>query len=293
MLEGRDDKQCHSGRERSLCICGSGDFGRFRMSDVGHGHVLPQEKLPLHRPVYKCGVNKKFTRGLNFLQKLLTFSGNQQGPVMSSGSEISANTRNYVPVYNETSKRIIDVILSISLLIFTAPLMAVVALTIKCDSVGPVLYRQKRVGKNGQHFTLLKFRSMVQDAEREGLPIWASERDPRVTRVGRIIRFTRIDELPQLCNVLGGEMSMIGPRPERPYFVDHLSEIIPSYALRHSAKPGITGWAQINYPYGASVEDAREKLSYDLYYINNFSLMLELRIIILTVRVVMLGQGAR
>jgi exopolysaccharide biosynthesis polyprenyl glycosylphosphotransferase len=227
------------------------------------------------------------------LQKLFISPGNQKGHVMSSEAEINANTRTYVPVYNGASKRVIDVILSISLLIFAAPLMAVVALAIKCDSVGPVLHRQKRVGRNGQHYTLLKFRSMVQDAEREGLPIWASECDPRVTRVGRIIRFTRIDELPQLCNVLAGQMSMVGPRPERPYFVDHLSEIIPSYALRHSAKPGITGWAQINYPYGASVKDAREKLVYDLYYINNFSLMLDLRIIILTVRVVMLGQGAR
>jgi lipopolysaccharide/colanic/teichoic acid biosynthesis glycosyltransferase len=134
---------------------------------------------------------------------------------------------------------------------------------------------------------------MNQDAEPEGKPVWASLGDARVTRVGRLIRYTRIDELPQLFNVLRGEMSMVGPRPERPYFVDQLTEMVPSYAERHNVKPGITGWAQVNYPYGASIEDARRKLEYDLHYVNHINTRLDLRILCATVGVVILGKGAR
>jgi lipopolysaccharide/colanic/teichoic acid biosynthesis glycosyltransferase len=171
--------------------------------------------------------------------------------------------------------------------------MTIVALAIKSDSFGPVFYRQERVGLNGLRFMLLKFRSMVLDAEPDGRPVWAVERDVRITRVGRFIGCTRIDELPQLFNVLCGDMSMVGPRPERPYFVDQLTKVIPFFAERHKVKPGITGWAQINYPYGASIKAAREKLSYDLYYIKNRNLALDLVILIATVSVVISKWGAR
>jgi exopolysaccharide biosynthesis polyprenyl glycosylphosphotransferase len=190
-------------------------------------------------------------------------------------------------------KRLTDLLIACSLIALTLPLMLIVALAIRCDSPGPVFYRQERVGLNGRRFVLLKFRSMRQDAEADGRPVWAAARDDRVTRVGGFMRLTRIDELPQLFNVLRGEMSLVGPRPERPHFVDHLGKIIPSYDERHTVLPGITGWAQVNYPYGASVEDARQKLAYDLYYITNRSLLLDLRILGATVGVVIFQKGAR
>jgi exopolysaccharide biosynthesis polyprenyl glycosylphosphotransferase len=191
------------------------------------------------------------------------------------------------------AKRASDVMIACALLIFTLPLMVLVALAIKWDSDGPIFYRQTRVGFRGRHFDLLKFRSMVQDAEQDGRPVWAADHDPRTTRVGRFIRKIRIDELPQLMNVLRGEMSMVGPRPERPYFVDQLSQVIPRFAERHTVRPGITGWAQINYPYGASVEDARNKLTYDLQYTKNRSFLRDVRILVSTVRVVIFQEGAR
>jgi exopolysaccharide biosynthesis polyprenyl glycosylphosphotransferase len=189
--------------------------------------------------------------------------------------------------------RVFDLVLASLLLVLTLPLMLFIAGLIKIDSRGPALYRQERVGLRGRLFTLYKFRSMHQDAEANGVPIWAAVGDSRITRVGRLIRYTRIDELPQLLNVLRGEMSFIGPRPERPYFVEKLATAIPLYAIRHCIKPGITGWAQINAPYGASIEDAREKLSYDLYYVKYRGLLLDLAILLRTLRVVVLGQGAR
>ena len=189
--------------------------------------------------------------------------------------------------------RFMDVIISTILLFATLPLMAVVAVLIKLESVGPVLYAQRRVGQHGQVFSLRKFRSMSVNAEVAGAPIWAAKNDPRVTRVGRMIRRTRIDELPQLFNVLSGSMSFIGPRPERPHFVDRLSTVIPNYADRACLKPGITGWAQVKYPYGASVEDARMKLAYDLYYVKNRSIFINLLILVLTIRVILFQEGAR
>jgi lipopolysaccharide/colanic/teichoic acid biosynthesis glycosyltransferase len=155
-----------------------------------------------------------------------------------------------------------------------------------------VLYRQERVGLHGRPFTILKFRSMHADAEARG-PVWAAQRDPRVTRVGAFIRLARIDELPQLLNILRGEMSFIGPRPERPHFAAQLEQTVPLYRNRTLVKPGLTGWAQVNYPYAASVEDARAKLSYDLYYIKHRSLQLDLLILAATVPVVLFGRGAR
>ncbi|MCC7487786.1 MAG: TIGR03013 family PEP-CTERM/XrtA system glycosyltransferase [Burkholderiales bacterium] len=190
-------------------------------------------------------------------------------------------------------KRLFDLAASLGLLAIALPVMVVTALLIVLESAGPVLYRQERVGAGGGRFTLYKFRSMRNDAEEDGRPRWAAADDDRTTRVGRVIRKLRIDELPQIINVLKGDMSFVGPRPERPFFVDQLTSQIPYYALRHSVKPGITGWAQVQYPYGASVDDAIEKLQYDLYYVKNHCLFLDLMILIDTVQVVLWGKGAR
>ena len=187
-------------------------------------------------------------------------------------------------VLSRAVKRVIDIAVALSLTIVTLPLMLVTAVAIRIDSRGPVFYRQERTGLHGETFTLFKFRSMATDAEVAGKPQWAQKRDPRVTRVGAFIRASRIDELPQLFNVLRGEMSMIGPRPERPLFVDELAKVIPFYDHRGYVKPGLTGWAQVNYPYGASVEDAREKLAYDLYYVKNRGVLLDMVILLSTVR---------
>ena len=196
-------------------------------------------------------------------------------------------------VLRQTEKRIIDVVLASSLLLVVLPLIAVTALAIALESSGPVLYRQRRVGLRGEAFEVLKFRSMKQDAEVDGQPVWARRDDDRITKIGQIIRKFRIDELPQLLNVLKGEMSFVGPRPERPEFVAELSQAIPYYDLRHHVKPGITGWAQVSYPYGSSINDSREKLQYDLYYLKNYSLFLDLNILLQTVQVILRGTGSR
>lgn len=195
--------------------------------------------------------------------------------------------------FGKIVKRLFDITVSATLLLLSLPVMLVAALCIGLGNGLPVFYRQERVGQGGRVFTLYKFRSMRIDAENGGTPHWAKANDDRTTRVGRFIRKYRIDELPQIFNVLSGEMSFVGPRPERPFFVDQLTKQIPFYALRHSAKPGITGWAQVRYPYGASVDDAIEKLQYDLYYVKNHSLFLDLMILISTVEVVLWGRGAR
>jgi sugar transferase (PEP-CTERM system associated) len=190
-------------------------------------------------------------------------------------------------------KRAFDLIASGLLLLITAPIMLVTVVAILIESGGPVIYRQERVGLGGKTFWLLKFRSMAADAERDGIPRWASTGDSRVTMVGHFIRLTHIDELPQIFNVLKGNMSFVGPRPERPFFVNQLTEQIPFYCARLSVKPGITGWAQIRFTYGSSVEDSTKKLQYDLYYVKNHTLLLDLVILLETVRVVLTGEGAR
>jgi exopolysaccharide biosynthesis polyprenyl glycosylphosphotransferase len=191
------------------------------------------------------------------------------------------------------TKRLFDILASGTLLLLTLPLMLITAILIPLENRGPVFYSQERVGQGGKPFKVLKFRSMRVDAEKDGRPQWAREKDSRVTRVGSFIRKTRIDELPQILNVLKGEMSFVGPRPERSFFVEQLIQQIPYYNYRHNVKPGITGWAQIRYPYGASVEDAIEKLQYDLYYVKNHSLFLDLIILFQTMQVILFGQGAR
>ena len=190
-------------------------------------------------------------------------------------------------------KRLFDVSASLLLLTLTLPVLILTALLVKLTSHGPIFYRQERVGLGGKTFDVMKFRSMTVDAEADGVPQWAKKNDARVTTVGRVIRTTRIDEIPQIFNVLKGDMSFVGPRPERPFFVEQLGEKIPYYHERHRVKPGITGWAQLNYPYGASEEDSRKKLEYDLYYIKNYSVFLDFLILIQTVRVVLWPDGVR
>jgi sugar transferase (PEP-CTERM system associated) len=194
--------------------------------------------------------------------------------------------------FTRSLKRIKGLVVSSIGLCLTLPLLTIVALLIKWDSRGPLFYRQERVGEHGKTFNLLKFRTMVKNAEVNGA-VWAQKNDPRVTRVGRWLRKTRLDEIPQMVNVLKGDMAFVGPRPERPEFVKQLREEIPFFDQRHSVRPGITGWAQVRYPYGSSREDALEKLKYDLYYIKNMSILFDLVIIFETVKVVLFGRGAR
>jgi sugar transferase (PEP-CTERM system associated) len=204
--------------------------------------------------------------------------------IFSDGFRVSRLTR--------LMKRSIDLTLSILMAIVTIPAMILTALAIVLEDGRPVLYRQERVGENGRTFVLSKFRSMRKDAEEGGRPIWARDGDHRITRVGRFIRKTRLDELPQLWNVIRGNMSFVGPRPERPFFVEELSRAIPFYQQRHAVKPGITGWAQVKYRYGSSLEDAMEKLRYDLYYIKHLSIIFDLTIVFDTVKVVLFRKGA-
>lgn len=205
--------------------------------------------------------------------------------IFSDGFRHSAMMRAY--------GRICGLVSAAVALVLVGPLMLLVALAIKLDSRGPALYRQERVGKDGKSFDILKFRSMRTDAESMSGPVWAQEKDPRITRVGRLIRKVRLDELPQLLNVLKGEMSFVGPRPERPFFVDLLQQQIPFFELRHAVRPGITGWAQVSAQYGASVDEAKEKLEYDLFYVKNMSLSLDLLILFQTIKIVIFGRGAR
>jgi sugar transferase (PEP-CTERM system associated) len=204
--------------------------------------------------------------------------------IFSDGFRVSRVTR--------AIKRAFDLTLAIVGVVLGAPLMLLTAVAIRLDSRGPIVYCQERVGENGRLFTLWKFRSMRVDAE-QGTPVWAKDKDDRVTRVGRFIRKARLDELPQLWNVLRGDMSFIGPRPERAYFVEQLEAAIPFYMARHAVKPGVTGWAQVKYRYGASIEDALEKLRYDLYYIKHQSLAFDFSILVDTVKVIVSGKGAQ
>jgi exopolysaccharide biosynthesis polyprenyl glycosylphosphotransferase len=191
------------------------------------------------------------------------------------------------------TKRIFDLVFAILGLVLSAPLMLLCAAAIRLESRGSVIFKQKRVGRGGSEFTLYKFRSMREDAEADGSPQWAQEDDPRVTRVGRLMRKTRLDEIPQLWNVLMGTMSFVGPRPERAFFVDLLRKKIPYYDQRHMLKPGITGWAQVRYRYGSDESDAVEKLRHDMYYFKYHSILFDLRILLETVRVVLLGRKGR
>jgi sugar transferase (PEP-CTERM system associated) len=218
-------------------------------------------------------------------QKLLIENITPSWFIFNPGFRVGAGLR--------AAKRCTDIVMSVFGLLVSLPLVPFIVLAIKLTSPGPVLFRQERVGAGDQVFTLYKFRTMRQDAEARTGAVWSKANDPRVTPVGRFLRKSRLDEIPQLLNILQGSMSLVGPRPERPEFVDALKEEIPYYSERHTVKPGLTGWAQVCYPYGASVRDALEKLRYDLYYIKHLSLLLDLRIIVRTVGVVLRGKGAR
>ncbi len=195
-------------------------------------------------------------------------------------------------IYIDLFKRIFDLISSLVLILLTFPVLLLIAFLIKLDSPGPIIFKQRRVGQDGKIYKLWKFRSMVQDAEPNGA-VWAEEDDPRVTRVGKYLRKLRLDESPQFYNVLKGEMSLIGPRPERPNIVKKLDDIFPDFSLRHIIKPGITGWAQVKYPYGASKKDSLAKLEYDMYYLKNLSILLDIKIFLKTIGVILFGKGAR
>jgi sugar transferase (PEP-CTERM system associated) len=218
--------------------------------------------------------------GKLFVEKL-----NPSWLIFSDGFHKSSITR--------FTKRVTGLVLATIGLLFSAPLMALIALAIKLDSKGPVFFGQNRCGASGRTFELLKFRSMIDEAEADGNPRWATDDDWRVTRVGKIIRKYRMDELPQLWNVVKGDMSFVGPRPERPEFVEELKKVIPYYSERHTVKPGITGWAQVWYRYGASVDESLEKLKYDLFYVKNMSLAMDLMIMFQTIKTVLLRTGAR
>ncbi len=207
-------------------------------------------------------------------------------------SDVVAHAQRLASPVSVAAKRAADIALAAALLVAAAPICLIAAIAIALETPGPVLYRQVRVGAGGRPFKIVKFRSMRVDAESDGAQ-WASERDPRVTRVGRVIRHLRIDEIPQAFNVLRGDMSFVGPRPERPEFVEILSEAVPHYELRHMVKPGITGWAQVKRSYGASVEDAVEKHRFDLYYLKNCNILMDLKIVLMTFRVALFGVGSR
>jgi len=193
---------------------------------------------------------------------------------------------------SELSRTLVHWLVALIAAILSLPLVLLTAILVKLESRGPIFYKQERVGKNGRTFVLMKFRSMKVDAEQDG-PVWATKGDSRTTRIGRVIRKIRVDEIPQFWNILKGEMSFVGPRPERPHFVAQLAEEIPFYEQRHLLAPGLTGWAQIKYPYGASIEDARQKLQYDLFYIKNQSLMLDAIILFETIKIILFGRGAQ
>ncbi|MFP4614851.1 MAG: TIGR03013 family XrtA/PEP-CTERM system glycosyltransferase [Thiohalorhabdus sp.] len=249
-----------------------------------------RDVLPV-RELLECRV-----RGIEVVD-LLTFLERETGKVKVDLAQPSWFTYSpgffYRGLFHRTFKRAIDLVGAMLLLVLAGPVMIGTALAIRLEDRGPVFYRQTRAGEDGRPFQLIKFRSMRTDAERMGVPQWAEENDPRVTRVGAVIRKYRIDELPQVLNILRGDMSFVGPRPERPEFEEELLRELPFYAERHRVKPGLTGWAQISYPYGASREDALEKLQYDLYYVKNFSLFLDLMILIHTAEVILWGKGAR
>ena len=216
-------------------------------------------------------------------------------PIIDSEDQWFISSNEFNSVHNPIGfkvKRIFDIVFSFSILLISMPLMIFISLLIKLESPGPVIYTQKRVGQKGKIFSIYKFRTMVVNAEK-GKAQWAQKNDARITRVGKILRIMRIDELPQLWNVLGNQMSIIGPRPERPELSEEIENQIPFYNVRYIFKPGITGWAQIHYPYGASVQDAFEKLQYDFYYIKNYGLLLDLSIMIKTIGVVLFGKGGR
>ena len=289
-------------------LCGDQHQGRDKSKLLGDCTVLP-ELIKRHRiDEIVVGVRDR-RNGYLPMSKLLecklegisvvdlpTFFERETGSVQINS--VSASWMIFSEGFSRTGvrkliKRAFDIGVSGAMLIVTVPIMLLATLAIWCESGRPILYRQIRVGESGKAFEIMKFRSMRSDAEKDGVARWAQKNDDRITRVGRFLRLTRVDELPQLINVLRGDMSFVGPRPERPPFVNELSRKVPFYGSRHAVRPGITGWAQVQYPYGASIDDAVEKLQFDLYYVKNHTLFLDLVILFQTAQVVLFGKGAR
>lgn len=286
-IERRSDKQSKpiiiGGYGQIWSTCKEANVDRIIVALDERRGKLPLDQLLLCRlKGIKVDDGMAFTEGL--ARKLSVQSLYHSSLIFSDGFNAS-------PLFKK-AKRCLDIVTSVAGLLLFSPLCLLVALAIKLESKGPVFYRQERVGEGEATFYLMKFRSMGVDAEKNG-PVWAGSNDERVTRVGRVIRKIRLDEFPQMVNVLRGDMSFVGPRPERRFFIEHLEKEIPFYSIRHIVKPGITGWAQIRYPYGASKEDALEKLKYDLYYIKHMSISFDLMIIMETAKTVLLGRGAR
>lgn len=200
--------------------------------------------------------------------------------------------QDHMPAWEAQIKRFMDIAVSLGVLVIGAPAWVLLYAVIRLSSKGPAVFRQERIGRNGKPFVMMKFRSMYVDAETRSGPVWATENDPRITPVGRFVRKTRLDEIPQFINVLKGEMSLVGPRPERAFFIEKLRKEIPWYVRRIKMKPGITGWAQVKHKYDATIEDVKQKVLYDLYYFENMSIMLDLKIMLRTVLVVFTGKGA-
>lgn len=248
-----------------------------------------RSKMPMNELLHLRMRGIRIEDGATWLEKI---SGQIDIDELNPSWLIFGNGFHVAAGYN-LPRRLLSWLLALLLCIATLPLIPFIVLLIKLSSPGPVLYRQKRVGRGGAPFDCYKFRTMRADAEADSGPTWASDNDPRVTRVGAFLRRTRLDEIPQLWNVLRGDMAFVGPRPERPEFVERLSQQIPYYNLRHLTRPGITGWAQINYGYGSSVEESKEKLKYDLYYVRNGGIMLDLVIAFDTLRAVLVGRGVR
>jgi len=278
--------------EPQHAIVAPGDIGRL----IAEHHIDRiivavsdrRQRLPIE-PLLKAKlsgvrVEEAATTYERLTGKILIDDLRPSGLIFSDGFHASRSTR--------AIKRMVDLAMALVGLLLLAPLMAVTALAVWLDSPGPIFYSQERVGEHGRVFTLCKFRSMRTDAE-QGTPVWARDKDVRVTRIGRVIRLTRLDELPQLWNIVRGDMSFVGPRPERPYFVEQLTAAIPFYTERHAVKPGATGWAQVKYRYGSSTEDAMEKLRYDLYYIKHMSIAFDFTIVVDTARVILSGKGAK
>lgn len=264
-------------------ICQAGDVDRIVVAlDERRG------KFPLDQLLFCRLKGIPVDDGVTFTEQL---AGKLSVENLNPSIIIFSNGFKRSVIFNRL-KRGLDILCSLFGLAVFSPVCLLISIAIKLESRGPVVYRQERVGEDDRLFHLYKFRSMRSDAEANG-PVWAKENDQRITRVGRVIRKLRLDEIPQMVNVLKGDMSFVGPRPERPFFVHQLKNEIPFYSKRHVVKPGITGWAQISYRYGASKEDALEKLKYDLYYIKNMSILFDLMVVLQTAKIVLVGKGAR
>jgi exopolysaccharide biosynthesis polyprenyl glycosylphosphotransferase len=266
---------------------GLADMLNTACSNPGVDEVFVEMSAPDLQLHYGASSSRKLSSTLSLFDRYVRWTDNEMIDIAHAEAVIKKGHASF------WIKRILETSVSLAVMIFLLPVVICSMIAIKLEDGGSLFYRQTRVGKHGKHFSVLKFRSMVENAEKAGSPQWATIGDSRVTRVGSFLRKSRIDELPQLLNVIKGDMALVGPRPERPEFVEYLSTEVANFDLRHAVRPGLTGWAQISYPYGASLEDARWKTRYDLYYICNWTIWFDIAIIMQTVRVVLLAEGSR